>query len=138
LRCTIALTLLAGSFRDFAARLADSPLLQWFCRVGQLERVKVPAKAHYNFMRPGCLKKRCARSSMGCCAKQGQRQRMASRCWNWRSPLDLSTTAKTQKPARRREDSLAFVNRGQRQVPVARPVLANTVIERVGIDLEKG
>jgi hypothetical protein len=73
LRCTIALTLLAGSFRDFAARLADSPLLQWFCRVGQLERVKVPAKAHYNVMRPGCLKKRCARSSMGCCAKQGQR-----------------------------------------------------------------
>jgi len=37
--------LLGGSFRDFAARLADSPLLQWFCRVGQLERVKVPAQS---------------------------------------------------------------------------------------------
>jgi len=45
LRCTIARTLLGGSFRDFAARLADSPLLQWFCQVGQLERVKVPAKS---------------------------------------------------------------------------------------------
>jgi putative transposase len=45
LRCTIARTLLGGSFRDFAARMADSPLLQWFCRVGQLERVKVPAKS---------------------------------------------------------------------------------------------
>src|ERR1700747_3009691 len=45
LRCTIARTLLGGSFRDFAARLADSPLLQWFCRVGQLDRVKVPAKS---------------------------------------------------------------------------------------------
>src|SRR5208282_3603624 len=45
LRGTIARTLLGGSFRDFAARLADSPLLQWFCRVGQLDRVKVPAKS---------------------------------------------------------------------------------------------
>ena len=25
--------------------MADSPLLQWFCQVGQLERVKVPAKS---------------------------------------------------------------------------------------------
>jgi len=45
LRCSIARTLLVGSFRDFAARLADSPLLQWFCKVGQLDRVKVPAKS---------------------------------------------------------------------------------------------
>jgi hypothetical protein len=45
LRCTIARTLLGGSFRDFAARLADSPLLQWFCQVGQLDRVRVPAKS---------------------------------------------------------------------------------------------
>ena len=45
LRCTIARTLLGGSFRDFAARLADSPLLQWFCRVGQPDRVKVPTKS---------------------------------------------------------------------------------------------
>jgi hypothetical protein len=45
LRCTIARTLLVGSFRDFAARLADSPLLQWFCQLAQVERVKVPAKS---------------------------------------------------------------------------------------------
>jgi hypothetical protein len=45
LRCTLARTLLGGSFRDFAARLADSPLLQWFCQVGQLDRVKVPSKS---------------------------------------------------------------------------------------------
>jgi transposase-like protein DUF772 len=45
LRCTIARTLLGGSFRDFAARLADSPLLQWFCQVGQLDRVQVPSKS---------------------------------------------------------------------------------------------
>jgi Transposase domain (DUF772) len=45
LRCTIARTLLGESFRDFAARLADSPVLQWFCQIGQLDRVKVPAKS---------------------------------------------------------------------------------------------
>src|SRR5271168_4221829 len=45
LRCSIARTLLVGSYRDFTARLADSPLLQWFCQVGQLDRVKVPAKS---------------------------------------------------------------------------------------------
>ena len=45
LRCSISRTLLGGSFRDFAARLADSPLLQWFCKVAQLDRVKVPTKS---------------------------------------------------------------------------------------------
>jgi hypothetical protein len=45
LRCSIARSLLVGSFRDFAARLADSPLLQFFCKVAQLDRVKVPAKS---------------------------------------------------------------------------------------------
>jgi hypothetical protein len=45
LRCSIARTLIVGSFRDFSARLADSPLLQWFCKVAQLDRVKVPAKS---------------------------------------------------------------------------------------------
>ncbi len=45
LRCSIARTLSVGSFRDFAARLADSPLLQWFCQVAQLDLVKVPAKS---------------------------------------------------------------------------------------------
>jgi len=45
LRCNLVRTLLGGSYRDFAARLADSPLLQWFCRIGELERVQVPAKS---------------------------------------------------------------------------------------------
>src|ERR1700738_2422855 len=42
LRCSIARTLLGGSFRDFAARLADSPLLQWFCQVAQLVQSQSP------------------------------------------------------------------------------------------------
>jgi len=34
-----------GSFRDFAGSLADSRLLQWFCRVGQLDRARFRPKA---------------------------------------------------------------------------------------------
>jgi len=86
LRCSIARTLLVGSFRDFAARLADSPLLQWFCQVAQLDRVKVPAKSPSNVMRPGCLKKRCARSLMSSCAKLGQRWPLANSRLIWRNP----------------------------------------------------
>lgn len=45
LRCNIARTLLAEDYRGFAARLADSPLLQHFCMVSQVDVVKVPAKS---------------------------------------------------------------------------------------------
>jgi len=45
LRCNIARVLLVEHYRDFAARLADSPLLQFFCGLGELGCVKVPAKS---------------------------------------------------------------------------------------------
>lgn len=45
LRTTIARTLTGGSFRHFAARLADSSLLQWFCRLSRLEQVRIPGKS---------------------------------------------------------------------------------------------
>jgi hypothetical protein len=45
LRCNLAQVLLAEDFRGFAARLADSPLLQRFCCLDDLGRVKVPAKS---------------------------------------------------------------------------------------------
>ncbi len=45
LRCNIARTLLNEHFRDFAARLADSPLLQWFVGLGVVPCVVVPAKS---------------------------------------------------------------------------------------------
>ena len=45
LRCNIARTLLGEGFRDFAVHLAESPLLQWFCGVDQLDVVQVPAKS---------------------------------------------------------------------------------------------
>jgi hypothetical protein len=45
LRTTVARVLVGGSFRAFAARLADSPLLQWFCRLSRLGEVRIPGKS---------------------------------------------------------------------------------------------
>jgi hypothetical protein len=45
LRCTIARHLTIKAYRVFSARLADSPLWQWFCRIDQLEGVRVPSKS---------------------------------------------------------------------------------------------
>jgi hypothetical protein len=45
LRTTIARTLSGASFRAFSARLADSPVLQWFCRLGRLDAVRIPGKS---------------------------------------------------------------------------------------------
>src|SRR2546428_9056865 len=45
LRCNIARTLIMEDFRGFAIRLADSPLFQYFCGVGQLDRIQVPSKS---------------------------------------------------------------------------------------------
>jgi hypothetical protein len=45
LRCNIARILCKEDFRGFAARLADSPLLQHFCRIGELDCIRVPAKS---------------------------------------------------------------------------------------------
>jgi len=45
LRCNIARLLLKEDYRGFAAHLADSPLLQFFCGLGEVDRVRVPAKS---------------------------------------------------------------------------------------------
>lgn len=45
LRCNLARLLLTVDYRGFAARLADSPVLQHFCLVGELESVTVPSKS---------------------------------------------------------------------------------------------
>jgi len=45
LRCNLARSLLHEDYRGFAARLADSPLLQYFCDVSELGRVTVPSKS---------------------------------------------------------------------------------------------
>jgi hypothetical protein len=45
LRCNLARTYLQESYRDFAAHLGDSPLLQRFCLLDELDVIKVPAKS---------------------------------------------------------------------------------------------
>jgi hypothetical protein len=45
LRCNIGRSLLAEDFRGFAARLADSPLLQHFCTYSQIDVIHVPSKS---------------------------------------------------------------------------------------------
>jgi IS5 family transposase len=45
LRCNIARLLLKEDYRGFAARLADSPLLQFFCGLSEVDRVVVPSKS---------------------------------------------------------------------------------------------
>ena len=45
LRCNLARMVLQEDYRGFATRLADSPLLQYFCGINELDRVRVPAKS---------------------------------------------------------------------------------------------
>ncbi|MCI0423514.1 MAG: hypothetical protein L0312_30565 [Acidobacteria bacterium] len=45
LRCNIARVLMQEDFRGFASRLADSPLLQRFSGISQLDRIVVPSKS---------------------------------------------------------------------------------------------
>ncbi len=45
LRCNIGRILLKEDYRGFAARLADSPLLQFFCSLDQLGVLTVPSKS---------------------------------------------------------------------------------------------
>src|SRR6266567_5148497 len=44
LRCNIVRTYLQEGYRDFAAHLADSPLLQRFCLLDEIALIQVPAK----------------------------------------------------------------------------------------------
>jgi hypothetical protein len=45
LRCNTARILIKENYRGFAARLADSPLLQCFCGLGEVDGVQVPSKS---------------------------------------------------------------------------------------------
>lgn len=45
LRCNIARLLLQHDYRELATRMADSPLLQHFCGISQVDRIQVPSKS---------------------------------------------------------------------------------------------
>lgn len=48
LRCNVARVLTGLSFREFAVRTAESSLLQWFLRLGEVDRVKARPKARWS------------------------------------------------------------------------------------------
>src|ERR1700758_2976005 len=91
LRCSIARTLLVGSFRDFAARMADSPLLQWFCQVGQLDRVKVPAKSTIQRYATWLPEEEMREVINGLLRKAGAAITDGKQVLDLEAPLDLST-----------------------------------------------
>src|SRR2546427_3838739 len=45
LRCHVVQTLMGEDFRGFSCRLAESPLLQWFCKMDRLDAVRIPGKS---------------------------------------------------------------------------------------------
>jgi hypothetical protein len=45
LRCNVARVLTGMDFRKFAVRAAESSLLQWFLRISEVDRVRVPSKS---------------------------------------------------------------------------------------------
>jgi hypothetical protein len=45
LRCNLARSLIQEDYRGFAARLADSPLLQYFCGISEVLSITVPSKS---------------------------------------------------------------------------------------------
>ena len=45
LRCNVARVLTGQSFRDFSVRAAESSLLQWFLRISEVDRSRVPGKS---------------------------------------------------------------------------------------------
>src|SRR5580698_10809462 len=91
LRCSIARTLLVGSFRDFAARLADSPLLQWFCQVARLDRVKVPAKSTIQRYSTWLPEEDMREVINGLLRKAGAAITEGKQVLDLEEPLDLST-----------------------------------------------
>ncbi|MCG2680590.1 MAG: hypothetical protein L6455_11615 [Kiritimatiellae bacterium] len=45
LRCNVARQLTEKEYRRFSRRLADSPLLQWFCEIERVDAIRVPSKS---------------------------------------------------------------------------------------------
>jgi IS5 family transposase len=46
LRCNLARSILGLTLRDFAIRAAESSVLQWFLRLGEVDRIKAPSKSN--------------------------------------------------------------------------------------------
>ena len=88
LRCNIARSLLNEDFRGFAVRLADSPVLQSFCLVSRLDRIKVPSKSELERFSKWVPAAR-VREVVAQLTRQGQDQPQKL---NLEQPLDLETS----------------------------------------------
>lgn len=62
LRCNISRVLMQEGVRGFSMRMADSPLLQWFCGVDRLDVVRVPSKSELQRFSAWLPRPRCANS----------------------------------------------------------------------------
>ncbi|MCX6856972.1 MAG: transposase [Verrucomicrobia bacterium] len=86
LRASIARKLTGLAHREFCARLADSPLLQWFLHVGQIDQVKIFAKSTSHrfdsWLKPESLRKINDRLIALSIAQQPE-------CETTRQPFDL-------------------------------------------------
>jgi len=78
LRCNIARKITGLNFRDMAIRTADSTLLQWFLRIGEIERVKSPSKSSVErfskWVNLKSVEKLCDRLLMLCAQGASQEQ----------------------------------------------------------------
>jgi hypothetical protein len=86
LRCNLARVYVQADYRGMAARLADSPLYQWFCSFGQMDVIKVPSKSTLHAMMNGCRRRLCVRLWINCF---GPAEMKRPNCnwlnrWTWR------------------------------------------------------
>src|ERR1019366_4782555 len=91
LRCNIARILLAENYRGFAVRLADSPVLQYFCGLSEVGRVCVPSKSALQRYYLWCPRRRCAPSFTNS-STWGPPPRRHCNCpkrWTWRAPSSI-------------------------------------------------
>ena len=76
LRCNLARLLIQEDYRGFAARLADSPLLQYFCGVSELPCITVPSKStleRYDKWWPQAELRQAAHQLLGLGARAAQK-----------------------------------------------------------------
>ena len=66
LRCNLARLILQEDFRGLAARLADSPLLQFFCGLSQVDAIQVPSKARLSATTNGGRRRQSAKPRKPC------------------------------------------------------------------------
>jgi len=90
LRCNIARELLGESCRGFTTRLADSPLLQRFCKIARIDVIQVPSKStldRYDKIADEEVVRKVVDQISRCAATKGKR---GSQPLGLNKPLDIT------------------------------------------------